>query len=143
MTFLLLLALADTAELEKRMAELVNIEREARGIPPLEFHPGLSDVAREYSEHMATSGRVDHELDRAMEERIKEVLPNTCMFGENVSKHTSVDYAIGDLMTSEGHRDNMLNPRYVAIGVGIVRGEDDYLYITQEFSRPCEPRRRR
>ena len=29
------------------------------------------------------------------------------------------------------------------VGVGIVRGEDGFLYITQEFSRPCEPRRRR
>ena len=78
-----------------------------------------------------------------LEERIRKVLPNTCRFAENVSKNTSVDYALSDLMTSEGHRDNLLNPEYEMVGVGIVWGEDDYLYITQEFSRPCGPRRRR
>lgn len=134
---------ADHADLEKRMVELINVEREARGIPPLELHAGLSDVAREYSRKMAETGRVDHERDRPVEERIRTVLPNTCMFAENVSKNTSVDYALSDLMTSEGHRDNLLNPSYVRVGIGIVRSEDDYLYITQEFSRPCEPRRLR
>ena len=147
MTFAFLLVLTaqagGTVELEKRMLELINVERDARGIPPLELHPELSDMAREYSAKMASSGRVDHERDRPMDERIRKVLPNTCMFAENVSKNTSVDYALSDLMTSEGHRDNLLNPRYIAVGIGIVRSEDDYLYITQEFSRSCEPGRRR
>lgn len=143
MPLTLLLAQADTAELEKRMAELINVEREARGIAPLELHRGLSDVARRYSERMAATGQVHHELDRPMEERIKRALPGTCMFGENVSRNTSIDYAIADLMTSEGHRGNLLHPRYVTVGIGIVRGDGNYLYITQEFSRPCEPRRRR
>ncbi len=134
---------ADSTELERRMVELVNVERDARGIPPLELHPKLTELARNYSQRMAATGRVDHELDRPMEERIRKVLPNTCMFGENVSKNTSVDYALSDLMTSEGHRDNVLHPDYEMVGVGIVWGEDDYLYITQEFSRPCGPRRRR
>jgi len=119
------------------------VERDARGIPPLELHPKLTELAREYSQRMAASRRVDHELDRPLEERIRKVLPNTCMFGENVSKNTSVDYALSDLMTSEGHRDNLLNPGYEMVGVGIVQGENGSLYITQEFARRCEPRRQR
>jgi uncharacterized protein YkwD len=143
MTFVLLLALAapvDTAALEQRMFELINLERDARGIAPLQRHPDLAAIARDYSRRMAATGRVDHERDRPMEERIGDAVPDTCMFGENVSKNTSVDYALSDLMTSEGHRANLLNPRYVNVGIGIVRGEGDYLYITQEFSRPCGPR---
>lgn len=147
MACLLFLALAaqtaDTTELERRMVELVNVERDARGIPPLELHPRLSELARKYSQRMAATGRVDHDLDRPMEERIRKVLPNTCMFGENVSKNTSVDYALSDLMTSEGHRDNLLNPGYEMVGVGIVQGENESLYITQEFARRCDPRRQR
>ena len=53
---------------------------------------------------MATTGRVNHELDRPAEERIKDALPSSCMFGENVSKHTNIDYSIGDMMASVGHR---------------------------------------
>ena len=145
MALLLWLVLASPAEtaLEVRMLELINLERDARGIARLEPHPELSAIARDYSRRMAASGVVDHDRDRPMEERIAEAVPNTCMFGENVSKNTSVDYALSDLMTSEGHRGNLLNPRYVHIGIGIVRGEGGYLYITQEFSRPCEPRLRR
>ena len=126
------------------MAELVNVEREARGIPPLSFHEGLAEAARAYSSKMAEAGRVSHELDGKMEDRIAAILPNTCLFGENVSKHTNIDYSLGDLMLSEDHRRNLLHARYTQLGIGIVRGADDYLYITQAFARPCSrPRRRR
>ena len=144
MALTLLLALVsqavDVETLERRMHELINVERDARGIPPLELHLELSRAARSYSRRMASTGKVNHRLDRPMEERIKDVLPDTCLFGENVTRHTSVDYSLGDLMTSEGHRGNLLHPGYTTIGIGIARGEDDFLYITQEFARPCEKR---
>lgn len=144
MAFLVFLALAtQTAQLERRMIELVNVERGARGIPPLESQPELSAIAREYSELMAASGRVDHELDRPLQERVLQVLPGTCKFGENVARNTSVEYALSDLMSSKGHRDNLLNPDYEMVGIGIVRGKNDSLYITQEFARRCEPRQQR
>lgn len=147
MAFLVFLALAaqtpDTKALERRMVELVNAERGARGIPPLESQPELSELARNYSERMAASGRVDHELDRPLQERVLKVLPGTCKFGENVARNTSVEYALSDLMKSVGHRDNLLNPDYEMVGIGIVRGKKDSLYITQEFARRCEPRRQR
>lgn len=149
MVVLLILVLAlgaqpdDIAELERRMVELINVERDARALRPLEPNPKLADVARRYSQRMVETGQVGHEVDRPMEERIRDVLPDTCMFGENVSKHTSVDYSLADLMTSEGHRANVLHRDYTTIGVGIVRAEDGFLYITQEFARPCGPRRLR
>jgi uncharacterized protein YkwD len=133
----------DISELERRMFELINVERDARGVAPLESNPKLAKVARDYSQRMVETGRVNHEVDRPMEDRILDVLPKTCMFGENVSKHTSVDYSLADLMTSEGHRGNVLNPDYTTIGIGIVRGDGEFLYITQEFARPCGPPRRR
>jgi uncharacterized protein YkwD len=46
-------------------------------------------------------------------------------------------------MMSEGHRANLLNDRFTLIGIGIVPGEDGFLYITQEFARPCDPPRKR
>lgn len=150
MTVVLLLVLVyqvnETVEiqaLEQRMVELVNVEREARGISPLEPNGQLSTLARSYSRRMAATGKVNHRLDRPLEERIQEVMPDTCRFGENVSKHTSIDYSLGDLMTSEGHRKNLLDPRYTTIGIGITRGEDGFLYITQEFARRCEKRGKR
>ena len=121
------------------MVARINVEREARGIPPLERRRELTAIARSYSRRMAAIGKVKHEMDRPVEERIKDALPNSCMFGENVSKHTNIEYSIGDMMASEGHRENLLDTRFEALGVGIVRG-DDFLYFTLEFARLCEVR---
>ena len=126
-------------ELELRMAELVNVEREARRLSPLAFSPSLADVGREYSTKMADARRVHHDLDRPIEERIVAALPDICTFGENLSKHTTIDYSLGDLMVSTGHRANILSERFTLIGIGIARGADGFLYITQEFARPCDP----
>ena len=130
---------SDLGELETRMAELVNVEREARGLAPFAFSPALADVGREYSAKMAEARRVHHDLDRPVEERIMAALPDTCTFGENLSKHTTIDYSLGDLMVSPGHRANILSERFTQIGVGIARGADGFLYISQEFARPCDP----
>jgi uncharacterized protein YkwD len=46
-------------------------------------------------------------------------------------------------MLSEGHRANLLSETFTLIGIGIVEGEDGFLYITQEFARPCDPPRRK
>jgi uncharacterized protein YkwD len=127
-------------DLERRMAELINTEREARGIAPFSVSPELSQVARDYSARMAATKEINHDLSRPVEERILEVRPGTCTFGENVSKHTSIDYSLADLLLSPGHRANLLSTQFTEIGIGVVRGDDDFLYITQEFTRPCERR---
>jgi len=88
---------------------------------------------------MAEARRIHHDLDRPVEERILAVLPETCTFGENLSKHATIDYSLGDLMVSTGHRANLLSERFTLIGIGIARGSDGFLYITQEFARPCDP----
>ncbi|HXV63314.1 MAG TPA: CAP domain-containing protein [Vicinamibacteria bacterium] len=129
----------DVLDLEIRMAELINVEREARALPRLTLSPELSEAARQYSRQMASRGAVRHDLGGSMEERIRHGITESCMFGENVAKHTSVDYSIGDLMTSPGHRANLLNEKFTHLGVGIVRADDGFLYITQEFARTCGP----
>jgi uncharacterized protein YkwD len=134
---------SESRDLEVRMAELINVEREARGLQPLALSPALSDVARAYSGRMAAEKRVHHELASPVEDRIRGALPDICTIGENISKHTTIDYSLGDLLLSEGHRANLLNDRFTLIGIGIVRGEDGFLYITQEFARPCDPPRKR
>ncbi len=125
--------------LEREMARMVNIEREARGLSALEFTPPLAAVARQHSETMLTSGKFSHEADgSSMEERIRKAVTNVCRFGENITKHYSIEYAIGDLMGSPGHRGNLLDPRFTGIGIGIAKGEDGFLYITQDFFGYCK-----
>ncbi len=133
----------DVQGLEMRMAELVNVEREARGLSALALSPALTELGRAYSAKMAKARIVHHELDKPVEDRILAALPKTCTFGENLSKHTTIDYSLGDLLASPGHRANLLSDRFTLLGIGIVRGEDGFLYITQEFARPCDPKQKR
>ena len=129
--------------LERKMFELLNQEREARGIHRLELSPALAAVALEHSRKMAAAGKASHEVEGTrMEERIRRVLPNACGFGENISRHFTVDYALGDLLGSPGHRANLLNPEWALVGIGIVEGDDHLLYITQNFVRLCRQNRR-
>jgi uncharacterized protein YkwD len=126
-------------EFELEMVELINLEREARGLKPLEFVAELAEVAREHSRVMMTSNKVSHEADgRLMEERIQKRVSNACRFGENITKHYNIEYALTDLMSSSGHRGNLLDPNFDAIGIGIEKDGDGLLYITQDFVSWCK-----
>lgn len=49
---------------------------------------------------------------------------------ENIAKNSSVAAAHNAFMRSQGHKENILNPIYTHIGVGIYNG-----YYTQMFIR--------
>jgi uncharacterized protein YkwD len=126
-------------ELEEKMTQLVNTEREVRGLRPLEHIPILSEAARKHSQTMFDLDNVSHDADGShMEERIKEVIEGACRFGENITKHYTIEYALSDLMGSPGHRGNLLDPGFTGIGIGIARGKGGLLYITQDFFSPCK-----
>ena len=48
----------------------------------------------------------------------------------------SSDEAHVGWMRSEGHRDNILDPNYIAIGIGIVCRNDGHMWATQIFGIP-------
>jgi uncharacterized protein YkwD len=128
----------DLPRLERRMLELVNLEREARGLARLSLHPALAALARQQSRAMAEANQASHDVSgRSLEERLREALPGVCQSGENIGKHINIDYALSDLLASPGHRGNLLNPGFTAAGVGIAR-RGSFLFITQTFVRFCE-----
>jgi uncharacterized protein YkwD len=89
---------------------------------------------------MAERNEVTHEIDGApsFETRVKNAVPDACHFGENITKHYTVEYALADLLRSKGHRGNILDPKYRILGIGIVRNNDGLLYITQDFIGLCD-----
>jgi uncharacterized protein YkwD len=133
----------DANDLELRMVELVNEEREARGLAPFLYSPALSDAARDYSALMAAQRRLSHDLKGSFRDRIQGVVPNLCLAGENVSKDLTIDYSLANLLASPPHRANLLNDKFNLVGIGIVRGSDDHLYITQDFAQTCAKRTKR
>ncbi|MCL2811056.1 MAG: CAP domain-containing protein [Clostridia bacterium] len=55
--------------------------------------------------------------------------------GENISKHSTVIKSHAALMSSDGHRRNILNSSWQKVGIGIVLDGNGSVYMTQLFVR--------
>jgi uncharacterized protein YkwD len=103
---------------EARALQLVNGERAKAGVAPLQVNGGARSVARAWSIHMADSG-LAHNPDLSGDLQRAGVSGwRTC--GENVGYSRSVDEVHSMFMNSSGHRQNILNPAFSQVGIGVV-----------------------
>lgn len=140
---------ARTDQLEVQMLDLVNHDRtdpstvqETKGrARPLQWDGRLAEVARLHSEEMAREGFFGHEgMDGSQpSNRVSRAGIQWRSTGENIAKCRDVAEAEAIFMDEpkfrQNHRGNILNAAYTHIGVGIARGPDGTLYITQEFAQ--------
>jgi uncharacterized protein YkwD len=138
-----------TDQLEVQMLDLVNRDRtdpstvqETKGrAHPLQWDGRLAEVARLHSEEMAREGFFGHEgMDGSQPaNRVTRAGIQWRSTGENIAKCHDVAEAEAMFMDEpkfrQNHRGNILNSDYTHIGVGIARGPDGTLYITQEFAQ--------
>jgi len=121
---------------ERRMLELVNGERAKAGLNPLAADLRMSDVAELKSADMVQNQYFSHQspvygspfdmLDRF------GIRYRTA--GENIACNRDAEAAHAALMASRGHRENILNPQYTRIGIGIVDGGPCGKMFTQLFA---------
>ncbi len=115
---------------ERHIVTLTNIEREKRGLHPLLWDSDLRDIARSHSKDMAENDYFAHRNkvgDGATERGIKAGYscrkPGTIGLGENIHFGlTDPEYTVQSWMDSPGHRENMLDPTYDRVGIGIHEG---------------------
>lgn len=140
--------IASAEEAEERMLALVNRDRVAHGLPPLERDPRLTRVARAHSQDMIETGVVAHVSERTGDasDRVRAGGIKTSVVLENVARAYGVGEAQEGLMNSPGHRANLLAEEATHVGIGIVLGEEvagrRELFVTQVFSRvpgPIDP----
>ncbi|MBI4639943.1 MAG: CAP domain-containing protein [Candidatus Tectomicrobia bacterium] len=135
-------------EMEEELFRAVNWARQERGIHSLQQNPQLQRVARRHSEDMATRRFFDHTnpdgwnvLDRLRVEGIEDFAG----VGENIFTGNGiadpVQLVVEEWLKSPGHRKNLLNPRYIAGGVGIAWGGKEKIYITQIYFEPLNIQR--
>jgi uncharacterized protein YkwD len=131
----------DAAEAEARMLEMVNRDRAAHALPPLEMAANVAAVARAHSREMRDTGVVAHvsPMTGSAADRVRAASIRTPMVLENIARAYGVAEAQAGLMNSPGHRANILSPEATHIGVGIVLGEEvagrRELFVTQVFTR--------
>ena len=117
------------------MLELVNQERIANGLAPLEADPELTEVARRHSAHMLARGYFSHYTPEGKVpfERIREGGVGFRTAGENLAFAPTVKIAHTGLMNSPGHRANILRAAFGRVGIGILDGGRRGLMVTQKF----------
>jgi uncharacterized protein YkwD len=122
---------------EQEILDLTNKERTKAGLKPLKANEKLTKAAREHSKNMARQEKMDHELDgKTPAARVRKAGYKFNAMAENIAYgQRTVEEVLESWMTSEGHRANILNPKYREIGIGVAPGSKGVLYFTQVFGR--------
>ncbi len=124
---------------EQEMVNLVNGERTKNGLPALKVDLEVARVAEVKSQDMADNNYFSHNSPTygSPFDMMKSFGVNYLHAGENLAGNSTVQRAHEALMNSSGHRQNILNPDFTYIGIGI-RPSDKYGYLfTQMFiSKP-------
>ncbi|HVF33049.1 MAG TPA: CAP domain-containing protein, partial [Acidimicrobiales bacterium] len=113
---------------------LANADRALAGLPVLLARDDLTAHALEHSRRMAEAGDIWH--DDAYFSAGSKARFRARTVGENVALNRSLADAHRRLMLSDGHRANLLNPRFSIVGFAVVRAADGVGYVTQAFVEP-------
>jgi len=141
-------SIPELGQSEVEMWRLINRDRltaesvqETKGrARPLIWDMRLAAVARKHSEEMASAGFFGHQgIDGSLPQlRLSRARIRWKAMGENVARFSEIEQAEAAFMDEpkfqHNHRGNILDTNFTHVGVGIARGPDGFLYITQEFA---------
>jgi uncharacterized protein YkwD len=110
------------AAAEALLLELVNRDRHAAGLPPLQADAALAAIARAHSEDMLENAFVGHvsPTTGGPADRVKRAGIAFVRLLENVGRNASVEELETGLMASPGHRAAILDRLATRVGIGIV-----------------------
>ncbi len=131
---------ADNNSKEQQMINLINQARSNAGLPNLQVSSELSKAARAKSKDMVDKNYFSHTSPTygSLVTMLQYFGISYSAAGENLAMNTSgsVSAAHESLMNSPGHRSNILEPRYIYVGVGIQVRSDGSHYYTQIYIAP-------
>jgi len=120
---------------EQQMLDLINKDRIAYGLKPLEVDMRLTRLARLKSQDIVDNHYFAHESP-TYGTAFDMFRANNISFlrgGENLSKAGNVLVSHMRLMNSTNHRANLLTPQYTHIGIGIVDNIPSGIVVTEMF----------
>ena len=144
-------------QLENHMLELTNRDRTTFGALPVQLNIKLNEFAQGYAEYMLRSKFIGHvdPKGRNLVQRARQA-GITCGVYENIaclprgpgsawSKDMQrIDGAEDSFMSEpsnqQNHRDNILLPKHICVGIGVARAEN-YMAIVEEYTDqdPLQP----
>jgi Cysteine-rich secretory protein family len=118
----------------------INHEREHAGLAKLEWNPRLAESAREHAKQEADRAAISHQFESEppLQARIAATGLRFDNCAENVARGPDVASIEAQLMRSSGHRTNILDADFNAIGIGILES-GGVLYVAENFARAFQP----
>jgi uncharacterized protein YkwD len=115
---------AQIAPEERSLLDLINAERAKLLLGPLQMDPQLVELARKKSKDLADHDVFSHESPTygSPRDMLKASNVKFSFLGENLAGGAGAAETLSLWMGSQGHKDNVLNPAFTHVGVGISRG---------------------
>jgi uncharacterized protein YkwD len=140
LTFLLfafpcsVLAQKPSAE-EQFFLDSANRERVAQQLPPLKWNNALAEAARQHALLMAKQDDLSHQLpgEPPLSQRAGQAGARFSKIGENIAIGPHAQSIHTGWMHSPGHRANILDVHFTALGVGVIE-DNGQLYAVEDFS---------
>lgn len=107
---------------ESQMFARVNEERKKQGIKELQWEPKIVPVARSHAKDMWERRYFSHYSPEGKDvgDRLAAASISYTFAGENLALAPTVATAHTGLMNSEGHRANILEPKFKKVGIGVI-----------------------
>jgi uncharacterized protein YkwD len=113
----------------QEIIDFTNKERVNAGLKPLTDNPKLDEAAQLRAQKIIDFNEWNHEATKSgvpYTKAIKEVNYWNISYGENLAKGFYDSQSVVDAwMNSPGHKENLLNPKFQEIGIGILDGNVD------------------
>ena len=124
------------AQFVARVIELVNVERQNAGLPPLTANEPLTRASQGYAIVLADGTCFGHACGSTLVDRpLQAGYTGWLALGENIAAgQTTPEAVMAAWMASPGHRDNILG-NYKDIGVGLAADATGRIFWVQDFGR--------
>ena len=132
----------ESGVLADQVLQLVNLERTSADLPPVIRSNKLEKLASEYACRMVEDGFFDHTDPMTGEgpgDRAYAADYKYYAIGENLAAGQPTAAEVMKVwMESPAHRENILDPRWSEIGIGVRNGGEYSIYWVQEFGAPAD-----
>jgi hypothetical protein len=122
------LAGASDAAAEANFVARINSIRRQHGVAPLAVYSQLTGISRQWTDHMVANGNLSHNGNLS-----NEVSGDWTKLGENIGMGTDVDSIMNQFVSSGAHYNNMVDPAFNYIGVGVSYDASGQMYTTHDF----------
>jgi uncharacterized protein YkwD len=122
-------------DLGSALLSMVNGARASEGSPAVLRVAALDAIAQQHAEAMLKAGRVAHDVgDGLPTARVEAAALSVLAAGENVAHALDLARAHRALWASPAHRENLLQPRFDRVGIGIAADPDGSIWVCELFA---------